>query len=113
MLGCYLMNDEQLGFDLTIHRVDGKRWVEITRNGGNECLFVEGEVRKHPAIIGRSTSCWIAHSGEGPARSRLIVKDSWQYEERAEEGEPIQQATSQSVIQYRSILSPRDGLMLM
>lgn len=76
MLGCSLINDEQLDFDPTIHRVDGKRWVEITRNDKTEYLFVEGEVRKHPAIIDRGTSCWIAHCGEGPVRSRLVVKDS-------------------------------------
>ena len=97
MLGYHLMSDEQLGFDPTIHREDGKRWIEIRRNGSTEHLFVEKEVRKHAAIIGRATSCWKAYMGEGDARMRLVVKDSWQYEERGEEGELIQDATSQSV----------------
>ena len=103
MLGFYLMSDKQLGFDPTIHREDGKRWIEITRNGSTERLFVESEVRKHAAIIGRATSCWKAYMGEGDARRRLVVKDAWQYEERSEEGELIRDATSQSVsnvVQY-------------
>ena len=102
MLGYLLMNDEQLGFDPTIHRVNGKRWIEITRNGCTERLFVEGEVRKHPAIVGRATSCWKVYSGEGDARKRLVVKDSWQYEERPEEGELIREVTlhSANVAQY-------------
>ena len=97
MLGYYLMNEEQLGFDPTIHREKGKRWIEITRNGSTECLFVESEVRKHAAIIGRATCCWKAYMGEGDAKRRLVVKDSWQYEERDEEGELIRDATSQLV----------------
>ena len=97
MLGYYLMSDEQLGFDPTIHREGGKRWIEIRRNGSTERLFVESEVRKHAAIIGRATSCWKAYMGEGDAKRRLVVKDSWQYEERGEEGELIRDATSQSV----------------
>ena len=97
MLGYYLMNDEQLGFDPTIRSVDGKRWIDITRHGKTERLFIEEDVRNHAAIVGRATRCWKAYSGEGTARQRLVVKDSWQFEERAEEGELIQEATSQSV----------------
>ena len=97
MLGYYLMSEEQLGFDPTIHCEDGKRWIEITQKGLTERLLVESEVRKHAAIIGRATSCWKASMGEGNARRRLVVKDSWQYEERGEEGELIRDATSQSV----------------
>ena len=97
MLGYYLMSEEQLGFDPTIRRKNGKRWIEITRNGSTECLFIEEEVRKHPAIIGRATSCWKAYKDEGDVRTRLVVKDSWQYEERGEEGELIRDATVQSV----------------
>ena len=97
MLGYSLMSKEQLGFDPTFHREDEKRWIEITRNGSPERLFIEKEVRKHPAIIGRATSCWKAYKDEGGIRTRLVVKDSWQYEERGEEGELIRDATSQSV----------------
>lgn len=32
MLGYHLMNDEQLGLDLTIQQSDGQRYVEITRD---------------------------------------------------------------------------------
>ena len=56
MLGYYPMNDKKLGFDPTIHRVDGKHWIDIIRNGQIERLFVEGEVRKYPAIIDHTTS---------------------------------------------------------
>ena len=91
MLGYFIMNDEQLGFDPTIHREDGKRWIEITREGKIERLFIEGKIRTHAAIIGRATSCWHASTGKG---KRLVIKDSWQYEERAEEGELLQLAKS-------------------
>lgn len=97
MLGYYLMSEEQLGFDPTIYHENEKRWIDITRNGSPERLFIEKEVRKHPAIIGRATSCWKAYKDEGGVRTRLVVKDSWQYEERGEEGELIRHATSQSV----------------
>ena len=98
MLGYHLMNDEQLGFDSTIHRVDGQRCIDITRNGQIERLFLEKEVRKHAGIIGRATTCWKAYRGAGASITRLVIKDSWQYEERPEEGELIRDATSQSVI---------------
>ena len=62
-----------------------------TREGKIERLFIEGKIRTHAAIIGRATSCWHASTGKG---KRLVIKDSWQYEERAEEGELLQLAKS-------------------
>ena len=97
MLGYYLMSEEQLGFDPTIHRADGRHWIEIRRNNSTERLFVESEITKHAAIIGRATRCWRAYVGEGDARRRFVVKDSWQYKEREEEGDLIKYATSKEV----------------
>ena len=34
------MNEEQLGFDLTIFELDDKRHMEITRNGRTERLVL-------------------------------------------------------------------------
>ncbi|KAJ5700697.1 hypothetical protein N7536_003710 [Penicillium majusculum] len=50
-----------------------------------------------PCIAGRATTCWKAHR-EAELRVPLVVKDSWQYTERDEEGELLQEATERGVV---------------
>ncbi|KAI1466569.1 uncharacterized protein F4812DRAFT_460838 [Daldinia caldariorum] len=72
MLGFFWMSEEQLGFDPTIITSNGKRYIEIDRNGRREHLVID-------AIP-------------------LVIKDSWQYTERGEEGELLREATNKEVI---------------
>lgn len=97
MLGYHLMNDEQLGFDPMIQQSDGQRYVEITRDDQIERLILTEEIRKHVVVAGRATACWRAYSDKDQSKEPLIVKTSWQYEERPEEGELIKEATDKGV----------------
>ncbi|KAI9758368.1 MAG: hypothetical protein M1835_000602 [Candelina submexicana] len=97
MLGFYLMNDEQLGLDPMIQQSDGKRNVEITRNDQVERFILTEEIKKQAVIVGRATTCWKAYRDGDELEEPLIIKDSWQYEERPEEGELIKEATEKGV----------------
>jgi len=98
ILGFLLMNEEQLGFDPTIITADGKRFIQIERNGQRECLIVDKLVKRARCIAGRATTCWKAHREGDDSRTPLVIKDSWQYPERQEEGEMIREATEKHVI---------------
>ena len=54
-------------------------------------------MKRAPCIAGRATTCWKAYSEADPS-TPLVVKDSWQYTERDEEGELLQEATEMGVI---------------
>lgn len=97
LLGYFLMNDQQLGRDPTIRQSDGKRYIEVTRDDQIERLFLTEEIRKQVAVAGRATTCWRAYCDGDNSKQPLVVKDSWQYEERPEEGELIKEATSKEV----------------
>ncbi|KAL9028237.1 MAG: hypothetical protein Q9196_003371 [Gyalolechia fulgens] len=97
MLGYYLMTDEQLGLDPTIQQSEGKQYVEITRDGQVERLILVALIKKQAAIIGRATTCWRAYRDIDKTKKPLIVKDSWQYKERPEEGLLIKEATNKGV----------------
>lgn len=97
MLGYYLMNDEQLGLDPTIQQLDDKRYVNITREGQVERLILTKLIKKQAMIVGRATTCWVAYRDGDKSKEPLIVKDSWQYEKRPEEGEILQEATQKGV----------------
>ncbi len=97
MLGYFLMNNEQLGLDPTIQQSNGKRYMEITRNSKIERLILTEDIKKQTVIVGRATSCWKAYHDGDESKEPFIVKDSWQYEERPEEGELIKEATDKGV----------------
>ena len=97
MLGYFLMNDKQLGLDPTIQQSDGKRYMEVTRNGEIERLILTQLIKKQAVIAGRATTCWKAYRDGDESRESLNVKDSWQYEERPEEGGLIKEATDKGV----------------
>lgn len=97
MLGYYLMSDKQLGVDPTIQYSDGKRYIDITREGQIERLVIIEDIRKQSTVVGRATTCWRAHCGENSSGKHLVIKDSWQYTERSEEGELIRKATENGV----------------
>jgi len=98
MLSILIMSEEQLGFDPTIIKVDGKRFIHIKRNDQQERLIIDEMVKHSPCIAGRATTCWKAHLELGDSRIPLVIKDSWQYPERQEEGEMIREATDKGVV---------------
>lgn len=97
MLGYYFMTDEQLGLDPTIQGPEEKRYVEISRDGQVERLILTKLIKRQAAIVARGTTCWRAYRDTDTTRKPLVVKDSWQYEERPEEGLLIEEATDGGV----------------
>lgn len=97
ILGFLWMNEEQLGFDPTIITNSGQQFIEIERNGQTERLIIDKLMKRAPCVSGRATTCWKAHR-ERDQRNPLVIKDSWQYAEREEEGELLREATDKDVI---------------
>ncbi|KAI4123443.1 MAG: hypothetical protein LQ341_007200, partial [Variospora aurantia] len=98
IIGYHLMNDKQLGLDPMIQQQpDGQQYVEITRDDQIERLILTEEIKRPAVIAGRATTCWGAYCAQDQWKKPLIVKTSWQYEERPEEGELIKEATENNV----------------
>ncbi|KAF4502795.1 hypothetical protein FAGAP_951 [Fusarium agapanthi] len=97
MLGFLWMSEEQLGFDPTIMTANGKRFIEVNRSGSTERIIIDEVMQRAPCIAGRATTCWKAHP-EGRPEMLLVIKDSWQYPERDEEGELLREATAKGVV---------------
>ncbi|KAL4784889.1 hypothetical protein BJX76DRAFT_197301 [Aspergillus varians] len=99
VLGFLQMNDKQLGYDPSIMSTsDGKRFINIIRDGRSERLILDGLMKRAPCTAGRATTCWKAHREGDKASMPLVIKDSWQYPEREEEGMVLHQATKQGVV---------------
>jgi hypothetical protein len=98
VLGFLWMNEEQLGFDPTIITAEGGRYIEIERNNQRERLVIDKVMKRAPCIAGRGTTCWKAHRDGDDSRIPLVIKDSWQFPERKEEGELLREATDKGVI---------------
>ncbi|KUI73954.1 hypothetical protein VM1G_09464 [Cytospora mali] len=97
ILGFIWASDTELGFDPTILTVDGQRFIQIERNNQTEHLILDRVIRCSSCIAGRATICWKAHR-KGSPQSPLVVKDSWQYTERSEEGELLHETTAKGVV---------------
>ncbi|RYO87915.1 hypothetical protein DL764_008794 [Monosporascus ibericus] len=54
-------------------------------------------IKRAPCIAGRATTCWKAYREEDP-RTPFVIKDSWQYTEREEEGELLREAIDKGVV---------------
>ncbi|KAH7111261.1 hypothetical protein B0J11DRAFT_192449 [Dendryphion nanum] len=98
VLGFLWLNEEQLGFDPTITTEDGKRYIEIERNNRRERLVIDKVIRRVSSIAGRATTCWKCYREGDDTRTPYVVKDSWQYPERDEEGEVLREATKRDVV---------------
>ncbi|EAS32100.3 uncharacterized protein CIMG_03124 [Coccidioides immitis RS] len=96
ILGFLLMSPEQLGFDPTIITIGGQRYIEVEKDGEKERLVIDGVIGRARCIAGRATTCWKVHHKDDP-QTLLVVKDSWQYPERDEEGELLREATESGV----------------
>lgn len=97
VLGFLWMSKEELGFDPTIITANDERFIEIERAGLTKRLIIDEVMQRARCIAGRATTCWKAHR-EGYPQIPLVIKDSWQYLERDEEGELLREATSQGVV---------------
>ena len=98
VLGYLWMNEEQLGFDPTISESDGKRYIEIIRNDQRERLVLDEFMKRASCVAGRATTCWKAYRDGEKSMMPLVVKDSWQYPEREEEGKLLREATEKEVV---------------
>ncbi|KAL2005522.1 hypothetical protein VTN00DRAFT_2733 [Thermoascus crustaceus] len=98
MLGYLWLNDEQLGFDPTIISSKGKRFIEIIRDGRPERLILDKNMKRARCVAGRATTCWKAYREGDQSKTPLVIKDSWQYPERPEEGNLLREATEKGVI---------------
>ncbi|KAM5429321.1 hypothetical protein McanMca71_007718 [Microsporum canis] len=98
ILAYLLMSEEQLGFDSTIITADGLRYIEIQRDGGKERLVIDEIIRRTACISGRATTCWKVHREGDESQAPLVVKNSWQYPERDEEGKLLREATEKGVV---------------
>ncbi|UKZ47459.1 hypothetical protein TrVGV298_001677 [Trichoderma virens] len=96
ILGFLWMEREQLGFDPTINLEGDRRVVTIQRDDKTERLILDKLIKRAPCISGRATTCWKAYPEEDP-QMPLVIKDSWQYTERDEEGELLKEATDKGV----------------
>ncbi|KAK4131339.1 hypothetical protein BT67DRAFT_458094 [Trichocladium antarcticum] len=97
ILGFLWMNEEELGFDSTITTAGNQRFIEIKRDDLTERLIIERVMQRARCIAGRATTCWKAHR-EGYPQLPLVIKDSWQYAERDEEGELLREVTGKGVV---------------
>ncbi|KAH7201228.1 hypothetical protein DER44DRAFT_748366 [Fusarium oxysporum] len=97
ILGFLWMNEEELGFDPTIKSENHERFIEISRNGSTERIIIDQVMQRARCIAGRATTCWKAHPERQP-KMLLVIKDSWQYPERDEEGDLLREATNKGVI---------------
>ncbi|KAK4133632.1 hypothetical protein BT67DRAFT_382143 [Trichocladium antarcticum] len=99
ILGFLWMTEEELGFDPTIMMSEGRRFIEVTRGrGGSTERLILGRVMKRTrCIAGRATTCWKAYREEDPD-TPLVVKDSWQYVERDDEGEWLREAAAKGAV---------------
>ncbi|PYH88282.1 hypothetical protein BO71DRAFT_365724 [Aspergillus ellipticus CBS 707.79] len=99
ILGFLMMSDEQLGYDPSIMSTpDGKKFIQITRNGQSEHIVLDGIMKRAPCVAGRATTCWRAHREGDETGWPLVVKDSWQHPEREEEGKLLHEITEKGVI---------------
>ncbi len=97
VLHLLLMDDERLGFDPDLHKSAGERVVTIIKDGAKEHLRLKDRIRSSAdCIVGRATTCWTAHR-EGDESEEFVVKDSWQYVDRPEEGSLLRDADKAGV----------------
>jgi hypothetical protein len=98
VLGFLWLNEEQLGFDPTIITAGDKRYIEIVRDDRTERLILGKVIKRVTCVAGRATTCWRAYREGDESRAPLVIKDSWQYLEREEEGELLRESTEKEVV---------------
>lgn len=97
ILGMLLMDEKQLGFDPTIRTTNGKRFIQIKRNGQTERLILDRVITRSYHVSGCGTTCWKAHHENHPELP-LVIKDSWMLEHASDEGELLREVAEKGVI---------------
>lgn len=97
ILGFLSITEEQLRFNPTIITSGGERYIDIERLGKTERLIIDESMKRAPYIAGRATTCWKVYCEDDPY-TPLVIKDSWQYAERDDEGEWLQEVTDNGVV---------------
>ncbi|KAI0192918.1 serine/threonine-protein kinase Sgk2 [Xylaria flabelliformis] len=97
ILGFLWMDEEGLGFDPTFKNENGKRYIEVDQGDTKVRLIIDDVMHRAYCIAGRATTCWKAHP-EGSPDSTLVIKDSWQYPDREQEGIMLRQTTDKNVV---------------
>ncbi|KAJ4307318.1 hypothetical protein N0V88_000701 [Collariella sp. IMI 366227] len=97
ILGFLWMSEEELGFDPTIMTAKGQRFIEIERDGTTERLVLKRVMKRARCVAGRATTCWKAYREDDPD-TLFVVKDSWQYPQRDDEGVLLCEATSNGAV---------------
>ncbi|KAI6293855.1 hypothetical protein MCOR34_009805 [Pyricularia oryzae] len=92
-----LGSEEELGFDLTVVTAEGQRFIVIERDGRTERFIIDELMTRVPCVAGRATTCWKAHREKDP-KTKLVIKDLWQYTERENEGDLFQEVTEKGVV---------------
>ncbi|GKZ29644.1 hypothetical protein AbraIFM66950_005925 [Aspergillus brasiliensis] len=99
MLGFLRMDMSELGYDSSIITTsNGIRFIEIVRYRKPERLILEKLLRRSACIVGRATTCGKAHREGDKSEASLVIKDSWQYPERKDEGVLLREATDKQVV---------------
>ncbi|KAH2786354.1 hypothetical protein KXW38_004759 [Aspergillus fumigatus] len=86
------------GLQFVSTMLDGRRFIEIIRDGHSERLILDRLMKRAPCIAGRATTCWIAHREGDKSHAPLVIKDPWQYPEREEEGKLLAEPTEKGVV---------------
>ena len=95
IVGYLWMSEEELGFDPTIAK-DSRRYTIIQRDDQMERIWLEDIIKRQRSVTGRATTCWTGSVADVPDQP-LVIKDSWEYEERPEEGLLLKEATEAGV----------------
>ncbi|KAI0412132.1 hypothetical protein F5X98DRAFT_355725 [Xylaria grammica] len=96
ILGFLWMDNETLGFDPTIIKLEHQQYIEIQKDTKTERLVLDRLIRPAHSIVGRATTCWKAYL-EGDKSRSFVIKDSWQFPERSEEGKLLEEVTARGV----------------
>ncbi|OAV96416.1 hypothetical protein PTTG_26385 [Puccinia triticina 1-1 BBBD Race 1] len=87
-------NKTLLGFDPTIVEEEGH---PVAINTCNQRFLIQpSPIFRAPGICGRGTTCWKAYLS-GDESDNFIIKDSWQVENRRNEGEMLREVTEKDV----------------
>ncbi|KAF2105229.1 hypothetical protein BDV96DRAFT_592870 [Lophiotrema nucula] len=95
IMGYFWMSEEELGFDPTIAE-EGRPYISIQRGVQTERICLEKLIMRQRSVAGRATTCWKGFVRDAPDQA-LVIKDSWEYEERPEEGLLLKEATEVGV----------------
>ncbi|KAI1937935.1 hypothetical protein LOZ66_003517, partial [Ophidiomyces ophidiicola] len=99
MLRYLLMTEGDLGFDpMIVTNADGSRYFTIERDGEEEHLIIDEVIKRAHCVAGRATTCWKVHCDGDESRTPLVIKGSWQYPERDEEGMLLREAMEKGVV---------------